>query len=230
MKAFPGPPPPQHAQPWGQIVTFNYQWHGEIRTIRLVYLCAEGVQAYHSLFYKQRVFPRLICLIFQTGFTNNWTDFANWKQPLGRLVGIRIRSFWPVGGDGYHAGLSIQRPRVRFPHRPLRSMVDVAQSGERRSVAPEAPGSIPAIHPRFGDAIPQRSGWRCLASASPGWPEAGIRERSSRMSTLRQGEERGFKSRRLRQKWIGNSGGQSTCLLSRESWVRIPPDPLLLPL
>ena len=144
-----------------------------------------------------------------------------------KLVGGAL---WPVGGDGYHAGLSIQRPRVRFPHRPLRSMVDVAQSGERRSVAPEAPGSIPAIHPRFGDAIPQRSGWRCLASASPGWPEAGIRERSSRMSTLRQGEERGFKSRRLRQKWIGNSGGQSTCLLSRESWVRIPPDPLLLPL
>ena len=28
-----------------------------------------------------------------------------------KLVGGAL---WPVGGDGYHAGLSIQRPRVRF--------------------------------------------------------------------------------------------------------------------
>jgi len=79
-------PPPQEMEPWGCVVHMTADHRHGPSSTQMLFVCAEAVRAFTSLFLNQKITPRLVCMIRQTGFAGNWTDFSRWDQPLGRLA------------------------------------------------------------------------------------------------------------------------------------------------
>jgi hypothetical protein len=52
----------------------------------LLYLCSEGVSAYHVLYVNKEIAPQILCIIRSGPFSGNWTRFTDSKQDLGKVV------------------------------------------------------------------------------------------------------------------------------------------------
>lgn len=73
--------------PWGRLVHVIHTVDGQDRRLDLLYLCAEGVTAYLSLFSARLTAPKFLCIVnCGAGFGFNWTDFRGYEMPLGRAV------------------------------------------------------------------------------------------------------------------------------------------------
>lgn len=74
-------------QGWGRKVDLSITVDGQVRHVILVFLYAEGVATYLTLFKEQKQTPRFLCIKrCGDGFGGNWTNFNNWTGPLGRAV------------------------------------------------------------------------------------------------------------------------------------------------
>ena len=78
------PPAQPPAEEWGHRIILRSGG----RRVKLFFLLTEGVKTYWSLFKSLSITPEILCIIKQD---RNWTDFALWANPLGRVV----HSQWP---------------------------------------------------------------------------------------------------------------------------------------
>jgi len=70
-------------RPWGRGMMATFPCQTSDRSLRLIYLGAEGVDTYWRLFTANGIRPEAIALIHAN---NNWTDFEGWTEPLARVA------------------------------------------------------------------------------------------------------------------------------------------------
>lgn len=106
----------ENLEPWGRKVRLTRIVEGKEHQIELRYLCCEGVTAYLELFAKKAKAPRFLCWKnCGAGFGGNWTDFRDYKKPLGRIVEMSKKKpayiYVEKGEWPWHGVLPAQRPR-----------------------------------------------------------------------------------------------------------------------
>jgi hypothetical protein len=69
---------------WG--IMGNFTSLTNDRSLRLIYLGAEGVATYLQLFNGNGICPEVLVFMRTNGFSGNWTRFSSWTGPLARIA------------------------------------------------------------------------------------------------------------------------------------------------